>query len=67
MNELKTKAKPHLSRAAIWNMSVGFLGIQMGFGLQNGTHGSTCSDSDTPKDRHRNPKFKEVWKHMCFP
>ncbi len=28
--------KPHLSRAAIWNMSVGFLGIQMGFGLQNG-------------------------------
>ncbi len=36
MNELKTKAKPHLSRAAIWNMSVGFLGIQMGFGLQNG-------------------------------
>jgi maltose/moltooligosaccharide transporter len=28
--------KPHLSKAEIWNMSVGFLGIQMGFALQNG-------------------------------
>ncbi len=28
-------AKPRLSKAAIWNMSVGFLGIQMGFALQN--------------------------------
>ena len=28
--------KPHLSRAAIWNMSMGFMGIQMGFALQNG-------------------------------
>jgi maltose/moltooligosaccharide transporter len=28
-------AKPHLSKASIWNMSVGFLGIQMGFALQN--------------------------------
>jgi maltose/moltooligosaccharide transporter len=27
--------KPLLSRASIWNMSVGFLGIQMGFALQN--------------------------------
>lgn len=27
--------KPLLSRANIWNMSVGFLGIQMGFALQN--------------------------------
>jgi maltose/moltooligosaccharide transporter len=27
--------KPHLSKSAIWNMSVGFLGIQMGFALQN--------------------------------
>jgi maltose/moltooligosaccharide transporter len=27
--------KPLLSRAAIWNMSVGFLGIQAGFALQN--------------------------------
>ncbi|MCO6464590.1 MAG: MFS transporter [Saprospiraceae bacterium] len=27
--------KPLLSRAAIWNMSVGFLGIQTGFALQN--------------------------------
>jgi maltose/moltooligosaccharide transporter len=29
------RPKPHLSRAAIWNMSIGFLGIQCGFGLQN--------------------------------
>ena len=36
MSEIQKKKKPHLSRAAIWNMSVGFLGIQMGFGLQNG-------------------------------
>lgn len=28
--------KPNLSTAAIWNMSIGFLGIQMGFALQNG-------------------------------
>ncbi len=27
--------KPLLSRASIWNMSVGFLGIQAGFALQN--------------------------------
>ncbi|MBK8349815.1 MAG: MFS transporter [Saprospiraceae bacterium] len=27
--------KPLLSKAAIWNMSVGFLGIQAGFALQN--------------------------------
>lgn len=27
--------KPHLSKSEIWNMSVGFLGIQMGFALQN--------------------------------
>ena len=31
----KGKPKPKLSRAAIWNMSIGFLGIQCGFGLQN--------------------------------
>lgn len=29
-------SKPRLSIAEIWNMSVGFLGIQMGFALQNG-------------------------------
>lgn len=29
-------SKPRLSTAEIWNMSVGFLGIQMGFALQNG-------------------------------
>lgn len=28
--------KPRLSKAAIWNMSMGFLGIQFGFALQNG-------------------------------
>ncbi len=28
--------KPNLSNAQIWNMSMGFLGIQMGFALQNG-------------------------------
>ncbi len=28
--------KPNLSTASIWNMSLGFLGIQMGFALQNG-------------------------------
>jgi maltose/moltooligosaccharide transporter len=28
--------KPNLSNASIWNMSMGFLGIQMGFALQNG-------------------------------
>lgn len=27
--------KPFLSRAALWNMSMGFLGIQAGFALQN--------------------------------
>lgn len=31
----KGKSKPRLSRAAIWNMSIGFMGIQCGFGLQN--------------------------------
>lgn len=31
----KGKPKPRLSRAAIWNMSIGFMGIQCGFGLQN--------------------------------
>ena len=33
--ESKGKPKPQLSIAAIINMSVGFLGIQCGFGLQN--------------------------------
>ncbi|HMG88470.1 MAG TPA: MFS transporter, partial [Chryseolinea sp.] len=28
--------KPRLTRMQIWNMSVGFLGIQFGFALQNG-------------------------------
>ena len=28
-------ARPRLSGWAIWNMCVGFFGIQIGFGLQN--------------------------------
>ncbi len=28
-------ARPRLTRLAIWNMCVGFFGIQIGFGLQN--------------------------------
>ncbi|PZP50067.1 MAG: MFS transporter [Pseudopedobacter saltans] len=30
------REKPRLTNAAIWNMSVGFFGIQTGFALQNG-------------------------------
>ena len=30
------KNKPNLSSAQLWHMSMGFLGIQMGFALQNG-------------------------------
>lgn len=33
---MSTSPRPRLSRAAIWNMSIGFLGIQFGFALQNG-------------------------------
>ncbi len=33
---LSSIEKPKLSTAQIWNMSVGFLGIQFGFALQNG-------------------------------
>jgi Na+/melibiose symporter and related transporters len=32
----KTDLKPRLTTREIWNMSVGFLGIQAGFALQNG-------------------------------
>src|SRR6187402_2442608 len=31
-----THEKPRLTRWQIWNMSIGFLGIQFGFALQNG-------------------------------
>ncbi len=41
--------------------------VSKGFGLQGGAHGATCVDNDTPKDRNRNPKFKDVWQYMCFP
>jgi maltose/moltooligosaccharide transporter len=32
----KSSLKPALSSSSIWNMSMGFFGIQMGFALQNG-------------------------------
>lgn len=35
-----TDSKPKLSTLQIWNMSVGFLGIQAGFALQNGNASS---------------------------
>jgi maltose/moltooligosaccharide transporter len=34
-SSIKAKAKPALSFWRIWNMSFGFFGIQIGFGLQN--------------------------------
>jgi maltose/moltooligosaccharide transporter len=36
ISKYKSSKKPNLSTASIWNMSLGFLGIQMGFALQNG-------------------------------
>jgi maltose/moltooligosaccharide transporter len=36
MTKNVTHEKPRLTRWQIWNMSVGFLGIQFGFALQNG-------------------------------
>lgn len=36
INSTSKNNKPALSASAIWNMSLGFLGIQMGFALQNG-------------------------------
>lgn len=35
MNASLANIRPRLSRLAIWNMCVGFFGIQIGFGLQN--------------------------------
>jgi len=35
MSALLANTRPRLSRLAIWNMCVGFFGIQIGFGLQN--------------------------------
>ena len=35
-NSVKNSLKPNLSNFNIWNMSMGFFGIQMGFALQNG-------------------------------
>ena len=36
--------KPRLSFWQIWNMSFGFLGIQMGFALQNGNASRILTD-----------------------
>ena len=36
INQTAKTQKPNLSNSALWNMSIGFLGIQMGFALQNG-------------------------------
>jgi maltose/moltooligosaccharide transporter len=36
MENVISERKPRLSDSQIWNMSVGFLGIQAGFALQNG-------------------------------
>jgi maltose/moltooligosaccharide transporter len=36
MNSTLLLQKPRLSKLQIWNMSIGFLGIQFGFALQNG-------------------------------
>ncbi|HEX6224216.1 MAG TPA: MFS transporter, partial [Chryseolinea sp.] len=36
MNSTLLLQKPRLSTLQIWNMSIGFLGIQFGFALQNG-------------------------------
>ncbi|MEP6736615.1 MAG: MFS transporter [Chryseolinea sp.] len=36
MTAVSIPAKPKMTTAQIWNMSVGFLGIQFGFALQNG-------------------------------
>mgnify|MGYP000038169780 CR=1 FL=1 len=35
-SELAGRSRPRLSQFAIWNMCVGFFGIQIGFALQNG-------------------------------
>jgi len=35
MTDVLASVRPRLSRLAIWNMCVGFFGIQIGFGLQN--------------------------------
>jgi maltose/moltooligosaccharide transporter len=43
-NATTKKGKPRLSFWQIWNMSVGFLGIQMGFALQNGNASRILTD-----------------------
>jgi maltose/moltooligosaccharide transporter len=50
-----TDAKPLLSTSSIWNMSVGFLGIQAGFALQNGNASSVLQRYGA--DVHELPNF----------
>lgn len=48
-------SKPILSTVSIWNMSVGFLGIQAGFALQNGNASSILQRYGA--DVHELPNF----------
>ncbi|HAD14005.1 MAG TPA: MFS transporter [Saprospirales bacterium] len=50
-----TDRKPLLSNRSIWNMSVGFLGIQAGFALQNGNASSILQRYGA--DVHELPNF----------
>lgn len=50
-----TDSKPKLSTRQIWNMSVGFLGIQAGFALQNGNASSILQRYGA--DVHELPNF----------
>ncbi|MEZ4926134.1 MAG: MFS transporter [Saprospiraceae bacterium] len=50
-----TDSKPILSTVSIWNMSVGFLGIQAGFALQNGNASSILQRYGA--DVHELPNF----------
>ncbi|MBL7808936.1 MAG: MFS transporter [Saprospiraceae bacterium] len=54
-NTAQTDRKPLLSSLSIWNMSVGFLGIQAGFALQNGNASSILQRYGA--DVHELPNF----------
>jgi maltose/moltooligosaccharide transporter len=55
LNTPGTQKKPLLSTAQIWNMSVGFMGIQAGFALQNGNASSILQRYGA--DVHELPNF----------
>ncbi len=55
LNTDGTHKKPLLSTAQIWNMSVGFMGIQAGFALQNGNASSILQRYGA--DVHELPNF----------